>query len=161
MNSTASQQSFFNFNHAIGGVALVMGLCLSQSSDAQQPGQTASPFGLELGQAPCALAKTQLSPAQEQKLDDGDILVESLNPQKLYAGAEKIFARCRESRVIAVQMVASKGGMGNPAAVEAFNNLRKKYKLIEQSAPHLSFQFTVSYMQKPFYSYSVTNSVAE
>ena len=173
MNTTASQQSFFNVQNVMGGLALVMGLCLSQTSAAQQSGKTASPFGLELGQATCALAKAQLSPVQEQKLDDGDLLIESLNPQNLYAGTKKIVARCHESRVIAVHMVADKGGMGNPAAGEAFTSLSKKYKLvqggpmpslgngyarfsagqsvIEQSAPHLSFEFTVSYMEKSFY----------
>ena len=157
----------------LASLALAVGLCLVQAGFAEQTKNSASPFGLELGQATCALAKTQLSPVKVETLPGGDILVETTNPENLYPGASQVIARCRESRVIAVQVKASKGGLDANASRAAFTILHSKYKLaqggpmpslgdgyaqfvagksvIEQSAPHLDFDFTISYMEKSFY----------
>jgi hypothetical protein len=85
--------------------------------------------------------------------------------------------------VIAVQLKASKGGMGNTSAREAYINLSKKYKLqaggpmpsvgngyakflagntvIEEESPHMSFDFTVTYFDKSFYELLNSSSKEE
>jgi hypothetical protein len=186
MNSTTYQisQSFrLQWSTAFAALALVAGVGWTQASAAEQAPSSASPFGLELGQATCVLAATQLSPVQEEKLQGGDVLVKAASPANIYPGASKVYARCRANRVIAVLVELPKGGMGSDASREAFATLKGKYKLvdggpmpslgdgyarfvagksvIEQVAPHLSFEFTISYFEKSFFEELVANKAKE
>ena len=183
MNSTtfqSSESSDFQFPTTLATLTMVAGLCLTQASFANLSNSSANPFGLELGQATCEQAKTQLKPVKEQPLQDGDILVKTASPEKIYPGASQVFARCRGNRVIAVVIESSKGGMDNSASRSAFATLNSKYKLvkggpmpslgngyarfaagnsvIEQDAPHLSFEFTISYFEKSFFEELVSDS---
>ena len=112
-----------------------------------------------------------------------DDTVTSASPEKIYPGASKVLARCRANRVIAVQVELSKGSMGSEASREAFSTLKGKYKLvaggampslgngyarfaagksvIEQDAPHLSFEFTITYYEQSFYDQLMSNSTKE
>jgi hypothetical protein len=134
---------------------------------------SAAPFGLELGTASCDALKTRLGTTQEKPLGGSDVWIESPNPDQLYPGASKVAGRCSSGKVIAIQVEASKGGMGAEGAREAFSSLRSKYKLasggpmpslgdgyarftygnsiIEQSSPHLSFVFSITYYTRDFY----------
>lgn len=157
--------------HTIAAAAVLAAIFASVPAQAQ--GGNPTPFGLELGSTSCDAARAKLASKQEKKLGDSDVLVFASNPGGLYPGASSVFARCSENKVIAVQMEASKGGMGNTAAREAFTALNRKYKLvdgkpmpsmgdgyarfvagnsvIEQSAPHLSFEYTLTFYSKGFY----------
>jgi hypothetical protein len=168
---------------ALAVLALVVGFRLTPALAAEPTRSSASPFGLELGQATCALAATQFGPVKEEKLEGGDVLVKAASPEKIYPGASKVLARCRVNRVIAVQVELSKGGLGSEASREAFATLKSKYKLvaggpmpslgdgyarfvagtsvIEQNAPHLSFEFTISWFEKSFYDQLMSNSTKE
>jgi len=151
------------------------------TSPASGPANTsgAAPFGLPLGAATCDALKGKLGASDMKALGDGDIWVEAPSPEHLYPGATKVAGRCSDGKVIAVQVEASKGGMDAAGAREAFSALRAKYKLvsggpmpalgdgyarfvagasvIEQSSPHLSFEFTVTYYTKDFYDTLVAN----
>jgi hypothetical protein len=148
---------------------------LSSAAALQPPvlGTGAAPFGLEVGSASCDDLKAKLGTAAAQSLGGLDVWIESPNPDQLYPGASKVAGRCSAGKVIAVQVEASKGGMGAEAAREAYGALRSKYKLtsggpmpslgdgyarfthgdsvIEQSSPHLSFVFTITYYTRDFY----------
>jgi hypothetical protein len=178
MNLNTTSQAAFTFRSAVTTLTLALGLVSCLPASAQQTGASASPFGLELGTVSCDAARSALAPSREEKLGDSDILINSTAPGNLYGGASAIFARCSENRVIAVQITAPKGGMGNRGAIDAFSTLKSKYKLIagsampslgngyarfvagksviEQSAPHLSFDFTVTYMSQAFYDHLVS-----
>ena len=154
-------------------VSLATALASAAPSQAAPPVASAAPFGLELGSATCDALKARLGTAQERSLGDGDVWVEAPNAGQLYPGASKVAGRCRVGKVIALQVEASKGGMGAEGAREAFTTLRSKYKLasggpmpslgdgyarfthgnsvIEQSSPHLSFEFTIAYYTRDFY----------
>jgi hypothetical protein len=154
-------------------VSLVAALATATPSQAAPPATSAAPFGLELGTAPCDALKAKLGTVQEKPLGGGDVWVEAPNPGHLYPGASKVGGRCSAGKVIAVQVEASKGGMGAEGAREAFTALRNKYKLasggpmpslgdgyarftqgnsvIEQSSPHLSFEFSITYYTRDFY----------
>ncbi len=132
----------------------------------------ASPFGLEIGVATCEAAHAKLGVPYKATPDE-DYFVFAKNPAELYPGSSSIVARCRGNLVVELEVKASKGGMENPASREAFNTLKSKYKLvnggpmpslgdgyarfafgntvIEQSAPHMSFTFTVIYYEKSYY----------
>lgn len=142
--------------------------------------QNASPFGLEIGVATCDAARAKLGKVSESKLDGNDVLLEAANPSSLYEGATKLIVRCSDKRVFAVQFEASKGGMGNEASRDVYAGLARKYKrveggpmpslgngyarfvtgnsVVEQSAPHLSFEFTVTYYEKGFYDSIVSSN---
>jgi hypothetical protein len=133
----------------------------------------AAPFGLALGSASCDALKAKFGTFAERTLDDGDFWVDARAPDQLFPGASKVAGRCSKGHLIAVQVEASKGGIGAEGAREAFAALNAKYKLvagapmpslgdgyarfsagdsvIEQSSPHLSFTFTVTYYTKVFY----------
>ena len=132
----------------------------------------ATPLGLEIGVATCATARQKLGHAKENPLGS-DTWLETSDTDQLYPGATKVAVRCSSDRVIAVQIEASKGGMGNEGSRQAYNTLAGKYKrvaggpmpslgngyarfvagntVIEQSAPHLSFEFTITYFEEGFY----------
>lgn len=163
--------------------AAAMALTAQGSLAVQSGAQNASPFGLEVGSATCDAARAKLGSTNEKKLNDSDVVIYSNNPSNLYNGASEAFVRCSNNRIIAVQFTASKGGMGSPSARETYSGLSKKYKLvsggpmpqlgdgyarfaiggsiIEQSAPHLSFDFTVTYFDKNFYDGIVASTKAE
>ena len=132
----------------------------------------ATPLGLEIGVATCAAARQKLGHAEEKPLG-ADTWLETSEAEQFYPDATKVAVRCSGGRVIAVQIEASKGGMGNEGSRQAYNTLAGKYKrvaggpmpslgngyarfvagntVIEQSAPHLSFEFTITYFEKGFY----------
>lgn len=144
----------------------------AKPSSSARPGAT--PFGLALGAANCDALKAKFGTFDERTLDDGDLWIEARAPDQLYPGASKVAGRCSKGQLIAVQVEAGKGGMGADGAREAFAALSAKYKLaagapmpalgdgyarfstgdsiIEQSSPHLSFTFTVTYYTKAFYA---------
>jgi hypothetical protein len=161
--------------------ALALALLSCTASAATSP--NAAPFGLEIGVASCDAARTKLGQLEEQKLDGSDLLLTAENPDALYETASKAVVRCSEGKVIAVQIEASKGGMGNEGARAAFASLSKKYKLVsggpmpelgdgyarfqsgnsivEQFARHLSFEFTLTYYEKSFYESIVASNKAK
>jgi hypothetical protein len=132
----------------------------------------ATPLGLEIGVATCAEARQNLGEAEENPVGN-DTWLETTETDQLYPDATKVGVRCSDDRVIAVQIEASKGGMDNEGARKAYGTLAGKYKrvagapmpalgdgyarfvagntVIEQSAPHLSFEFTITYFEKRFY----------
>jgi hypothetical protein len=160
------------------GIALVLALIVLPASSA--PASNAMPFGLEIGVATCDAARAKLGRVQEEKLDGTDVLLTAVAPTALYDGASKAVVRCSNGKVIAVQFEASKGGMGSEGSRTAYANLSKKYKLvaggampqlgngyarfaagnsiIEQDAPHMRFEFTVTYYEKAFYDSIVASS---
>ena len=133
----------------------------------------AAPFGLEIGVASCAAAREKLGRVEERQLGGTDVLLTVAAPAALYEGATEVVVRCSDNIVIAVQIEASKGGMGNAGSRAAYANLSKKYQrvaggdmpelgsgyarfaagnaMIEQDAPHMRFEFTVTYYKKSFY----------
>lgn len=137
------------------------------------PASNAMPFGLEIGVATCDAARAKLGRVEESKVDESDVLLTAASPSKVYDGASKARVRCSAGTVIAVEIEASKGGMSNAGARDVYANLNKKYKLvaggpmpqvgngyarfsagnsiIEQSSPHLSFVFTLTYYKKSFF----------
>lgn len=155
-------------NRKSSAIALALTFMVTVSSAANP-----SPFGLEIGVATCAAARAKLKASTERKIGD-DIWIETANGEDLYPGASTVAARCSNDKVIVVQVTASKGGMGNDAAQQAYSTLSSKYKrtdggpmpsvgngfarftsgdvVIEQSAPHMSFDFNVTYMQRSFYN---------
>jgi len=158
----------------------ILTLALMTSTASAAAPTNAMPFGLEIGVASCDAARTKLGRVEEAKLDGTDVLLTAAVPSALYDGASKAVVRCRDGKVIAVQIEASKGGMGNDGAREVFSNLSKKYKLvaggampqlgdgyarfaagnsiIEQESPHLSFVFTLTYFEKSFYDNIVASN---
>lgn len=144
------------------------------STSLASPGSAANaaPIGLQLGVATCDQARQALKPSSEKKVGE-DILVSADQPSGLVPGAESVLARCSGDVVIAVQMKLPKGGMGNLNTRDAYANLKRKYRqvaggampelgngyarfaagnsVIEQDAPHLSFEFTLTYYTKSFY----------
>lgn len=140
-------------------------------------GANAAPFGLEIGVASCDSARSKLASSSEKKLGDGDVLLYASKPADLFPGAQSMFARCSANKVIALGMDIAKGGMGNPKAREVYSFLDGKYKrvagapmpnvgngyarftsgatVIEQDAPHMSFNFSVTFFSKGFYDYLV------
>jgi hypothetical protein len=168
---------------AIGLAAVTTALFSLSKSAAQQTSMNASPFGLEIGTASCDAARSKLGNITESKLDASDVLLAADNPSELYEGATKAIVRCRGDRVIAVQFEASQGGVSNATSREVYSVLSRQYKLaaggpmprvgdgyarfvsghsvIEQSAPHLSFEFTVTYYEKGFYEGIVASDKAQ
>ncbi len=159
-----------------------LSLCSLPALSAQPVGQNASPFGLEIGVATCNAARAKIGALSEKKVGD-DTLLYPDNPSSLYEGARSAMVRCSNNLVIAVQFQASKGGMSSEASREVYAGLSKKYKLvaggpmpslgngyarfssgnsvIEEDAPHMSFEFTVTYYEKGFYDGIVASNKAE
>jgi hypothetical protein len=173
------------FNTSATLKASLFGIAMSIVSiavSAATPGN-ATPFGLEIGVASCDAARAKLGHADESKLGGTDVLLTATNPSALYEGASKAVVRCSNGHVAAVQFEASKGGMANEGSRDVYSGLSKKYKLIaggpmpqlgngyarfqsgnsiiEQSAPHLSFEFTVTYYEKGFYDSVVASNKAD
>lgn len=146
----------------------------------QKPEQIAAPFGLEIGRATCAEAQLKLGETSTRALGSNDVLLEAKNASALFPGANKVTVRCSRDRVMALQIRAPKGGMDNEGAKDAFSQLRNKYKfvggnamnslsngyarfkaansVIEQEAPHLSFDFTLTYFEPVFYEQLVSEN---
>ena len=142
-----------------------------KAAAASSPG--AAPFGLAVGSASCDAVRTRFGRSDEKDLGGGDLWLEARGPEQLYPGATKVAARCSEGKVIAIVVEASKGGMGADAAREVYATLSSKYRLVaggpmpalgdgyarfvagntvvEQTSPHLSFEFKVTYLSKAFY----------
>lgn len=132
----------------------------------------AAPLGLEIGVASCEQARQVLQPASEEKVGE-DTLLTAAQPAQLMPGAQSVLVRCSGGAVIALQMKLPKGRMGNTSTREIYAGLKRKYKqvaggampelgngyarfaagktVIEQDAPHLSFEFTLTYYTKSFY----------
>ncbi len=160
-----------------------VGMTLLSISTSAVESQNAAPFGLEIGVASCDAARAKLGSVEESKLGGTDVLLTATNPTALYEGATRLIVRCSDKRVFAVQFDASKGGMGNGAARDVYAGLARKYKrveggpmpnlgngyarfaagntVIDQSAPHLSFEFTVTYYEKGFYDRIVASNNAD
>lgn len=156
---------------------------LLAASFTQAMAANAAPFGLEVGVAACDAARAKLQGAEERSLGGQDVWLETTEVEDLYPGATKVAARCSGNRVIAVQVEASKGGMGNDGARQAYATLASKYKrvaggpmpslgdgyarfvagssVIEQNSPHLSFEFTVTYYEKAFFDAIKASNAAE
>lgn len=169
------------FNIKVSAAAFAVAIASISASAATS--SNASPFGLEIGVASCDAARTKLGSLEETKLGGSDVLLTAANPSAMYDGANKAIVRCSEGRVIVVQIETSKGGMGNGGSREVYANLSKKYKLvaggpmpqlgngyarfaagnsvIEQDAPHLSFEFTLTYYEKAFYDGIVASNNAK
>ena len=168
----------------LASAAIVTMASLPTAAAAGQPvGPNATPFGIEISVAPCSVARTKLGAVTEKKLGDSDVLLTAKNPSNLYDGANEVIVRCQSNQVVAVQFEASKGGMGSESSREVYSGLSRKYKLvaggpmpqlgngyarfasgntiIEQSAPHLSFEFTVTYYAKDFYESIVAENQAK
>lgn len=157
-----------------------MAMGLSSLTALAAPSTNAMPFGLEIGVATCETARARLGQVEETKLDGNDLLLRAAAPSTIYEGASKAVVRCSDGKVIAVQIEAPKGGMGNGGSRDVYANLSKKYKvvaggampqlgngyarfaagnsIIEQDSPHLSFVFTVTYYKKSFYDSIVASN---
>lgn len=162
-----------SISKAIGFNATVLALGLASLTASAASSSNATPFGLEIGVATCDGARAKLGQVGETKLDGSDALLTAATPSAIYEGASKAVVRCSDGKVIAVQIEAPKGGMGNGGSRDVYANLSKKYKLvaggsmpqlgngyarfasgnsiIEQDSPHLSFVFTLTYYEKSFY----------
>ncbi len=160
-------------------LAIALAAVSFQASSAT-PSQSVSPFGLEIGAATCDAAREKLGPHDESTLGGADVLLTSKDPSALYDGASKAVVRCSDGKVIAVQIEASKGGMGSEGSRGVYTLLSKKYKrvaggpmpqlgdgyarfqsgnsVIEQNAPHLSFVFTLTYYEKSFYESIISSN---
>lgn len=141
--------------------------------------ETATPWGIEIGGA-CQAGVAKMGDVHQKSLDDGDTLYVAAENNELYQGAKEIMLRCSDDKVIALRIVAPKEGMGNPAARAAYQTLSKNYKrvagapipslgdgyarfvkgssVIEIDAPHLDFNFTVTYLTKDFFNQIVSNN---
>lgn len=162
--------------------ATALTLALISVSASAAPSANAIPFGLEIGVATCDAARAKLGQAKEENIGGTEVLLTAVDPSALYEGASKAFVRCRGGKVIAVQIEASKGGMGSQGSRGVYANLSKKYKLvaggpmpqlgdgyarfvagnsvIEQFSPHLSFEFTLFYYEKSLYE-SIVASIKD
>ena len=160
--------------------ATVLTLALISVSASASPSANATPFGLEIGIATCDAARAKLGQAKETNLGGTDVLLTAVDPSAFYEGATKASVRCDGGKVIAIQIEASKGGMGSEGSRGVYANLSKKYKLvaggpmpqlgdgnarfvagnsiIEQNAPHVSFEFTLTYYEKSFYESIVASN---
>ena len=134
--------------------------------------EAATPWGIEIGGA-CQQGLDKMGATKQKSLDDGDTMYYAVDNNMLYQGAKEVSLRCSNGKVIALQVLASKEGMGNPAARAAYQTLAKRYKkvaggpvpqlgngyarfvkgtsVIEIEARHLDFDFTVTYLTKGFY----------
>ena len=168
--------SMFNIKNSATAFAIV----LASITTSAAPSTNATPFGLEIGVATCDAARAKLGQAEESKLGGTEVLLTASDPSALYDGASKAVARCADGKVIAVEIEASKGGMGSEGSRGVYAILSKKYKLvaggpmsqlgngyarfaagnlvIEQDAPHLSFTFTLTYYEKSFYESIVASN---
>lgn len=132
---------------------------------------TPTPLGMTIGTTSCADAMKRIGASKlEGGKAPGQGVAEAADPSAVYVGATNILAVCGEGKLVAVVMELSKGGMGNPAAREVFGTLSSKYKriaggaiptvgdgyarfesdgvVVELKAPHLSFEFTLTYADK-------------
>ena len=147
--------------------------CLgAQAAPQQTATQAVTPLGFVIG-GDCADIREKFTGSAQ-----GEKSFEAGEPEDLYAGATKIEATCSQNdHLIMLTITASKGGMGNDAARSAYATLNKRYKrvagapmpqlgdgyarfvggnaVIEQSAPHLSFEFSVTYYTKDFYDHLI------
>ena len=169
-----------SISKAVGINATVLALGLASITASAAPSANAAPFGLEVGVATCDAARARLGQVEESKLDGTDVFLTAVAPSAIYEGASKAVVRCSDGKVIAVQIEAPKGGMGNGGSRDVYVNLSKKYKLvaggsmpqlgngyarfavgnsiIEQDSPHLSFVFTLTYYKKSFYESIVASN---
>lgn len=142
----------------------------------------ASPLGLAIGAATCGQARQALQKSTEKAVGQ-DTLLTASDPGALYPGAGEVVVRCSGDAVIALQMKLPKGGMNAENSREVYAGLNKKYKqvaggamptlgngyarfaagntVIEQDAPHLSFEFTVTYYAKSYYDQLQANARKE
>lgn len=156
-------------------LSLTVGLgsaCAASGAD------TAAPWGIDIGGA-CQAGLARMGATQQRTLEDGDTLHVAQGRNTLYPGAKEMSLRCSQGKVIALQLVAPKEGLGNPAARAAYQALAQHYKkvagrpipqlgdgyarfvkgasVIEIEARHLDFDFTVTYYTKTFYDAIVQN----
>jgi hypothetical protein len=139
----------------------------------------ATPWGIEIGGA-CQTGLAKLGAVKQKSLGERDTLYVAEDNNTLYQGAKEVTLRCKDDKIIALQLVAPKEGMGNPAARAAYQALAKNYKrvaggpipqlgdgyarfvkgnsVIEISAPHLDFDFTLTYLTQGFYNQIVANN---
>lgn len=160
--------------HTLSAICTIV-LTLASGIDnarAASSNNTATPWGIEIGGA-CQPGLNKMGSTQQRTLDDGDTLHVAQGSNALYPGAKELTLRCSKGKVIAMQLVAPKEGMGNPAARAAYQALAQHYKkvaggpipqlgdgyarfvkgssVIEIEARHLDFDFTVTYLTKTFY----------
>lgn len=155
-------------------ILALMVACVSGAAHATT--QTAAPFGIAIGGS-CEQAQATLGPVTKTEIDGG-ATYHAKNPGALYVGATQLFVRCSGNEVIAIQFEAPKG-FRNPAARSAYQTLAKSYKkvhgsaipelgngyarfvkgpsVIEISASHMEFDFTVTYYSKAFYDSIIAN----
>lgn len=156
---------------ALCTVALSLTIGLG-STHAKSEADTAAPWGIGIGGA-CQAGLAKMGATQQRTLEGGDTLHVAQGSNTLYPGAKEMSLRCSQGKVIALQLVAPKEGMGNPAARAAYQALAQHYKkvaggpipqlgdgyarfvkgasVIEIEARHLDFDFTVTYLSQTFY----------
>lgn len=146
---------------------------------AQARTEAATPWGIEIG-GPCQAGIEKMGEVHQKSLGDSDTLYFAADTDALYQGAKELSLRCSHGKILALQLVAPKEGMGNPAPRAVYRTLAKNYKriagapipelgngyarftkgssVIEIDAPHLDFNFTVTYLTKDFYDVIVANN---
>ena len=149
------------------------------AANAYAGSEAATPWGIEIGGA-CQAGVEKMGNVHQKSVGDGDILYVAADRDALYQGAKEITLRCSEGKVIALHLVAPKEGMDNPAARTTYQTLSKRYKrvagapiprlgdgyarfvqgssVIEIDSPHLSFDFTVTFLTKDFYNQIVAHN---
>ena len=114
-------------------IAAVLALSASLASAASPPSANAQPFGITIGATNCQQAAKILGGKVEIESEtDGVVQVEAADANSMYPGAESIKAECfaADQPVVRLALTASKGGMGNPGAQEAYRALSAKYKRV-------------------------------
>lgn len=131
---------------------------------------TPTPLGMTIGATSCADAMKRIGATKLDGKAPGQGLAESNSPSDVYSGATSILVVCGDGKLAAVILELAKGGLGNPAAREAYGTLSSKYKrvaggavptvgdgyarfesdgvVVELKAPHMSFEFVLTYAGK-------------
>lgn len=143
----------------------------------------AAPFDVAIGKSTCDEVSKAFGVTSKTR-EGGMTSVAHSTPSKLYDGAQAFEVLCEKpgSPVLFASLTASKGGMGNPGARQAYAALAK-YKLvkggpipnvgkgfaqfkdpagniIELNSPHMSFEFELKYMTPQVYDRLVAQAKA-
>ena len=139
----------------------------------------ASPLGFVIGAENCKEIRSKFAAAEDSPAEEAEPAADAnqitaSDPGAIYPGASYIVATCsNEDRLLMMEIRVGKGGIANEATRAAYKMLSSRYKhvagnpmpaigdgyarfvagdsVIEQSAPHMSFEFTLAYYQKDLY----------
>lgn len=94
----------------------------------------ATPLGVSIGKTSCNEAMIAMDADVQERASSSDpFVIKARNPGSLYTGAIEISAACygADRPVMELNIVASKGGSGSSAVVDAHRFLSSRYELLQ------------------------------